>query len=471
MRVNWPIGQYVHDTPQWNISGGFYDTSTGECQLSITKADNSGWYEYTELALFLNLRWSNGNTEYYQIFSGTGYNDMSGTIHQASNGAVECWISMYCSMHDDGAGSCGNDWEISPGPGPAADDKPGWEIPNTRSTLTTVPAISNLRNDSPYNENTGVSSSMYDINLRWDHDDGSAATQGYYSINNGGWVQAGTANNGYTTCSIHQLTPGTSYNIRVKNSNEAGDSNILSITVRTRHRAPVITITNITAELEALTVSWSSDKSLRTLQYQLNGTSESWITTGDTGTSGSFKISGLDYNTEYTIYLRGTSTSTYDSLTSSAINESEETLDISHITNISTLIFGTSFTVTISGESNNTMSLRIWTTGNGRTAEVTVRPQKGSNTITLTQDQLDNVYRTFPRANTMTMYFQLSTVGSETYTDTRLNRTLTLTGIARTAHIGVSNRSRRSDVYIGVGNKPRRCVSWVGVNGTARRCI
>ena len=80
MIVNWPVGQYVHDTPQWDISGGFYDSSTGECQLSIAKADNSGWYNYTELALYLNLKRANGNVDYYKIFSGSGYEDMSGTI-------------------------------------------------------------------------------------------------------------------------------------------------------------------------------------------------------------------------------------------------------------------------------------------------------------------------------------------------------------------------------------------------------
>ena len=471
MIVNWPVGQYVHDTPQWDISGGFYDTSTGECQLSIAKADNSGWYNYTELVLYLNLKRANGNVDYYKIFSGSGYEDMSGTIWQTADGATECWLSMYCSMHDDGSGSCGNDWDLSPNAGTDADNRPGWEIPNTRMTLTTVPEISNLRNNNPYNGNSGVSEYMYDINLRWDHTGGSDSTQGYYSLNNGSWVAAGTANNGYTTCSIHNLTPGTSYNIRVKNSNEAGDSNILSIKIRTRHQIPNVTITGITAELEALNVSWTSDKDIKTLQYQLNGTSGSWITVGQTGYSGTFRIAGLDYNTNYTVYLRGTSTSAYDSLTSNVVKSSKETLDISHITNISTLIFGTSFTVTISGESNNAMSLRIWTTGNSRTAEVTVTPQKGSNTITLTQSQLDNVYRTFPRANTMTMYFQLSTIGTQTYADTQTSRTLTLTGIARTAHIGISNRPRRCDVYIGVGNRPRRCVTWIGVSGTARRCI
>ena len=472
MIVNWPVGQYVHDTPQWDISGGFYDTSTGECQLSIAKADNSGWYNYTELALYLNLKRANGNVDYYKIFSGSGYEDMSGTIWQTSDGATECWLSMYCSMHDDGSGSCGNDWDLSPNAGTSADNRPGWEIPNTRMTLTTPPELSNLRNDNPYKDNSGISASTTSIRLKWDQTGGSDDTSAAYNLNNeSSWHGFGSSKDGYTSGTISKLTPGTSYYIQVRTKNEAGFSNYLHITIRTRHNIPVVSITNITAELEALNVSWTSDKDIKTLQYQLNGTSGSWITVGQTGYSGTFRIAGLDYNTNYTVYLRGTSTSAYDSLTSNVVKSSKETLDISHITNISTLIFGTSFTVTISGESNNAMSLRIWTTGNSRTAEVTVTPQKGSNTITLTQSQLDNVYRTFPRANTMTMYFQLSTIGTQTYADTQTSRTLTLTGIARTAHIGVSNRPRRCDVYIGVGNRPRRCVTWIGVSGTARRCI
>ena len=339
-------------------------------------------------------------------------------------------------------------------------------------TTTTPPVISNLKNSNPYNSQQNVSASTTSISVSWTQSSGSTATYGQYSLSGGSsWTNFGSSP--YTSGTISGLTPGTNYAVDVRSGNAAGTSNSLYMAIRTRHNAPVVSITGITAELEALNVSWSSDKDMASVQYQLNGTSGSWITSGNTGKSGTFRIPNLNYNTTYTVYVRGTSTSTYDSLLSNTVNSSERTLDISHITNISSIIFGMSFTVTIDAESDNDMSLKIWTEGNERVAEVTYIPTERSNVITFTQDQLDEIYKTYPRANTVEVHFVLSTIGENaTYDDDQEDTVITLTGIARTAHIGIGGIPKRSDVFIGTLTGVKRCVVWIGdEDGTPRRCI
>lgn len=339
-------------------------------------------------------------------------------------------------------------------------------------TTTTPPQISNLKNTNPYNSQQNVSASTTSISVSWTQSGGSTATYGQYSLNGGSsWTNFGSSP--YTSGTISGLTPGTNYSVDIRSGNAAGTSNSLHMSIRTRHNAPVVTITGITAELEALNVSWSSDKDMESVQYQLNGTSGEWVTSGNTGKSGTFRIPNLNYNTEYTVYLRGTSTSTYDSLLSNTVNSSERTLDISHITNISNIIFGMSFTVTIVAESDNDMSLRIWTEGNERVAEVTYTPTERSNIITFTQDQLDEIYKTYPMANTVEVHFVLSTIGENTiYDDEQEDTVITLTGIARTAHIGMGSIPKRADAFIGTLTGTKRCVVWIGdEDGTPRRCI
>ena len=57
--------------------------------------------------------------------------------------------------------------------------------------------------------------------------------------------------------------------------------------------------------------------------------------------------------------------------------------------------------------------------------------------------------------------------------DDQQDKTLSLTGIAKTGHVGDENNvPRRVQFWIGDENNiPRRAVCWVGVNGVAQRTI
>lgn len=474
MVVYWPIGQYVHDTPRWDISGGFLDTSDGRCDVGIKTSDNTGWYRYTELAVYINILYADGTSDYKKVFGSSGYNDKSGSIYVNTTNARQAWLSVYCSKNNDGGGPCGSDWDLAgPGAGLSAIDTiPGWEIPNTRAVLTAPPTISNLTNTNRYNNQSDVSASTTSISLSWTQSAGSTATYAQYSLDGGGsWHNFGSAP--YTSGTITGLSPGTKYAVDVRSGNSAGNSNSLYMAIRTVSSAPAISIKEITAELEALNVSWSADKSMASIQYQLDSTSGSWITTGNTGTSGTFRITNLNYNTTYEVNIRGSSSSTYDGLDSDVVSSSMKTLDISHITNISSIIFGMPFTVTIDTESENDMLLQVWTEGNGRRVEYDFSPTDRSNIITFTQDQFDSIYKTFPRANEVDIHFILSTVGeNDIYNDVQKNTTVILTGIARTAHIGMGGTPKRADVFIGTVGGTKRCVTWIGdEDGTPRRCI
>ena len=364
--------------------------------------------------------------------------------------------------------------------GPDSNSNPGYHY-NRLSASKSVsvegivigkkPALTSLSNNNKYTNPTtgtqnGVSNSTSSVSVKVNVDSWGTPTAKVY------WkCGSKSGNTSSSTFTVSGLSAGTSYTVSVYLKNSIGSSSTKTITIRTRYNAPTLTLTLSTRYLEKLKFNWASTRSMASMQYKID--SGSWVDLDQTGTSGSFTAKWFQPNTTHTIYIKGRSTATYDSLNASQVSESGETYDISHITNISTIIFGKSFTVGITGETASTMSLRMWTQGNGRIAEVTVTPSRTTNTITFTQSQLDSIYKTFPKANSTTMYFRLTTIGeNDEYADGDTVRTIGLTGIARTAHVGVSNVPKRADVYIGINGVPKRCVTWIGdANGIARRCI
>lgn len=351
-----------------------------------------------------------------------------------------------------------------------------WAIDVTGEPLASKPTITSFTNNNKFNNQAGVSASTTSLSLAWTaNNNGAAIANLAYRIKagNGNWDETHWSGNylgNGSPFTISGLSPGTTYTVQISVSNSAGWSDYANITVRTKHNVPVCTISLASRDLESLTFNWTSDKNTNSRQYSLDG--GEWANAGGSGTSGSFTISGLSPKTSHTVKFRVQSTATYDSLWSSEKSASGTTLDISHITAVGTLTFGTDFTVTISGESSKSMSLKIWTEGNGRTATVTVTPSRTTNTISFTQAQWDAVYRTFPNANSMTMRLLLTTIGTKNYNDTQQNKTLTLTGIAKTSHVGVNNAARRVQVWVGDSSgRARRAVTWVGAGGGTHRTI
>ena len=329
-----------------------------------------------------------------------------------------------------------------------------------------VPAtISALTNTNQYNNTSGISASTNSISIKWT--ESGTVENRYYRIDGGSWVSVTSP-----SATISNRTPGASYKIEVKSSNSAGDSNILSTTIRTRHNTPVVTLSLNSTGLDSLVLKWTSDKSLGSSQYRV-GTG-TWINSG-TGTSGTITINDLTPNKQYTVYFKGVSTATYDSLSSDEASENGTTLDIARITNIGDCVFGESIRVTVNKHESAVAILKIWTTvpGDATGPEISFAVVNGLNIFNPTQEQLDRMYRCFTNTNNIPIFFLLTTTGdSINWTDTQQQKSLQLTGIAKTTHFGINDTPRRAQAFMGVDNLPKRAVMWIGdENNKPRRCI
>lgn len=345
----------------------------------------------------------------------------------------------------------------------------------TSIPLGKKPELTSLENNNKYNNpatgvQNGVSASTNSVSVKANVKDWGEPTATLY------WSCAGkSGNTTLSTFTISGLSPGTSYTVSVYLQNTTGSSATKTITIRTRYAAPVVNITLDSVDLEQLIFDWTSDKDLKSTEYKIdNG---SWTSLGQTGRSGTFTAQWFDPKTTHTIHFRGTSTNALDALLSAEKSASGTTHDRAHITAIGECTFGINIAVTIQSESDKQLKIEVWTEGNSLTPRFTFNNIGTGNrtwTFAPTQDQLDQMYRCYPKANTIPIHFRVTTHGEwKDWQDTQKDKTLTLTGIAKTAHVGdSSNKPRRCQIWVGdSSNKPRRAVGWVGVNGRAHRTI
>lgn len=336
------------------------------------------------------------------------------------------------------------------------------------------PTLTSLENNNKYNNpstgiQNGVSASTTSISIKATVDWGDPTATLHWSCNG----KSGTSRS--ATFTISGLSPGKSYTVSVYLSNDIGNSATRTITIRTRHNSPVVSISLSDVDLEQLVFDWESDKNLKSTEYKIDD--GEWTDLGQAGTSGFFTAQWFDPKTTHTIYFRGTSTNTLDALTSSEKNASGTTHDRAHITNIGECIFGLNISLDIESESDKQLQIKIWVEGNGSSPEF-IYDNIGTGDITWTfeptQDQLDQMYRCYPKSNEIPIHFLLTTHGEwKDWDDDQHDKILLLTGIAKTAHFGdSSNKPRRCQVWFGDENNiPRRAVVWTGVDNKARRTI
>lgn len=212
--------------------------------------------------------------------------------------------------------------------------------------------------------------------------------------------------------------------------------------------------------LTSLTITWDADANCDAVQYKVD--SGDWVnTSGKT-----YTISGLTPNTQYSVKTRirradsqlwtesdAVTGTTYNKATISAPNFN----------------LGDSFDVTITNPSGQSVVFFMETL-NESTREDTIRSEStsaGTHTITLTDTELDMIYRKIDTDNTATIRIGVSTI--DTYYDYQ-DKICTLTGNQKTAHTQVSGSIKRAKVYVGVDGTVKRAVVWVGNNGR-KRCI
>lgn len=334
--------------------------------------------------------------------------------------------------------------------------------------LVTKPTISSLTNNNKFNDQAGVSASTDSISLKWTHSGGDAPTESYYRIGtSGSWTKTSST----TSHTVTGLTSGTSYTIYVYSKNTDASSGNLSITVRTLSAQGAVTLSLSSRDLESLTFNWSSDKELASTQYKID--SGSWTNLSQTGKSGTFTAKWFDPNTTHTVYFKGVSTT--DSITTNEISASGTTYKIAQINSVADCIFGSDISMEVASESNKQIDLKVTVTGsdNSTSSFTFENISKGTHVYSPTQNELDAVYKKFTNSNTIPISFTLTTVGdNKSWTGTATQKDLQLTGIAKTAHIGVNGTPKRAQAWVGVNNTPKRAVVWIGdSNNTPRRCI
>ena len=461
----------IHTSPNWDITSASIDQDTGNVSVNVVTSNTSGGrFSYHGMWVQLVRVYADGHTDCTEIAgvhgSGSGddiYRDFSGskTVDMSDDSVTRVYLAMRCTMHADGGGNC----TISS----AANNDPGYEIPGTSMTLihTVVPEIGNLRNTNPYNNNQAISASTNSISLAFDRTGGDEATNLYYSH---GDYWRDIPGNSYSF-TLTGFTPGQSVFVNVLASNSAGNSPTMpGITVRTRYDAPTVSASSSSIGLEGFKINWSSNRTMKSIRYKIDGVRD-WTSSNVSSTSGTITVSNLSPSTKYTVRVSGYSSDTYDGILSNEVTFTVTTLAIGTISSISTITHGQSFTVNINNPSGSSCTLKLWVDGNGGTATIT-KTTTGNITVTPSESEWDNIYKRYTNTNTVTLKAQLTTHGIKDYSDSEKNKTITLTGIQKTAHFGISNKPRRVQVWIGDSSgKARRCVCWIGAGGGTKRTI
>ena len=233
------------------------------------------------------------------------------------------------------------------------------------------------------------------------------------------------------------------------------------ITIPNIPRYATVSASLASKSYNSATINWSTDANVDHIRYKIN--SGSWV---DAETyidkrSGSFTIPNLSPNTSYTITVNAKrkDSQLWSADGGKAATVSVTTYDYGKISSVSNFNHGDNASVVVTNPSGATLSLKMKI---GTTEILTTTATAGTNTISFTQSQLDQIYRLYGSSNTQTATFVLST---GTYTDSK-NATITLTGNQKTVHVSQG----RARVYVGVNGTVKPAVVWVGNNGN-RRCI
>lgn len=461
----------IHTKPNWDLVSASIDQDSNTVSVNVETSNNiGGRFEYHGMWVQLVRVYKDGHTDCTEIAgvhgSGSGnniYRDFSGTknVDMQDDNVTRVYLAMRCTMHADGGGDC----DISG----AANQNPGYEIPGTSMTLihTVVPEIGNVRNTNPYNGNQKVSASTNSVSIAFDWTGGDKPTNLYYSH---GDYWRPIPGNAYSF-TLDGYAPGYSVFVNILATNSAGNSPTQpGITIRTRYDAPTVSANSSNVGLEGFRISWSSNRTMKSIRYKIDGVRD-WTSFNVGSNSGNMTVTGLNPGTQYTVRVSGYSSDAYDGILSNEVTFNVTTLAIATITGISNITHGQSFTVSISNPSGSNCTLRLWVDGNGGTASIS-KSTTGNITVTPSEAEWDNIYRRYTNSNSVTLKAQLTTHGSKNYTDSQKTKTITLTGIQKTAHFGVNNAPRRVQLWVGDSSgKARRCVGWVGTGSGTKRTI
>lgn len=91
----------------------------------------------------------------------------------------------------------------------------------------------------------------------------------------------------------------------------------------------------------------------------------------------------------------------------------------------------------------------------------------GSNTVTFSDTELDNIYKKYGNGSSLTATFIVS---GSSYTNSK-TCIITLKGNQKSIKSNISNSWKRGKVWININGTWKRALVWININGVWRRCI
>lgn len=228
---------------------------------------------------------------------------------------------------------------------------------------------------------------------------------------------------------------------------------------------PTLSVSIKSQSVESVSINWKSDIAVSKARLFDSSGNEIKTVNVDSTKTGTLTATGLKAGTSYTFKVKVQSTS---GSWSSAKSINVKTVASTVITSSIDLIFGNTLPITKTNNTGLADDLYFYMNNTLITSKTKI---PNSYTLSFTQAELDKMYKLFGKSNTAKISITITSEGStQVYTATKAG-TITLTGIAKTTHVGVSNKPKRAMAWVGVKKVPKRAVVWVGVSGSPRRTI
>lgn len=193
------------------------------------------------------------------------------------------------------------------------------------------------------------------------------------------------------------------------------------------------------------------------IYYSLDNSSWIHVTSDET------KISNLDPEKTYTIYVQARNQADNSLRTTETI--SATTYEIAKINSILDFNHGDNVDVEITNPAEITELNLVMKIQDSEILNRTVT--EGNNTIIFSDTELDNLYKEYGSSSNLTATFALSGSG---YTNTK-TCTVTLKGNQKTAKTNVNSSWKRGKIFTNVNGIWKKAVIWTNVNGTWKRSI
>lgn len=291
----------------------------------------------------------------------------------------------------------------------------------------------------------------------------SKADTFYYKLSSaGGYTQGSSGNITSGEFTISNLSPNTKYTINFIVRNWAGSNamdthrNIEGTTFA--KTIPTISLSSKT--VNSITVSSGCNVSVSNTQYRIKTSNGNYGAYQNSAT-----FSNLSPNTTYTVEVKKVGKDSGE-VGTATLNVS--TYQIATISSAPNINFGDTARVIKTNPSSAHNRLRIETLNPANT--VVTRDNIGNDyTIILNDSEWDTLYKKLGTSNSITIRYVIDTIQNNVTYYNYVDRTLTLKGNQKTAHVG-QNGKKRAKVYVGVNGSVKRAVVWIGNNGR-KRCI